>query len=150
MGHCALLASGTHALTRACSTERDYLRDLIWVVTQYVKPIEDQQLLSKDDHKQLFSNISSLVQLHTEILSMLEQSGTGDFAIGQTFVKIGSYLKVYATYVIDQDGTREFIERKRQERPAFAKLCLGASRARCVRLVFVRVVGFAAPTASRR
>jgi hypothetical protein len=114
-----------HVINEILSTERDYLRDLRWVLEQYVEPIKASNVISTRDQLHLFSNLASLCHLHEEILSMLEKSTAAgaNAAIGQTFLRIGSYLKVYATYVTDQEGTREFIIAKRAEAPQFAEHC---------------------------
>jgi hypothetical protein len=114
-----------HVINEILSTERDYLRDLRWVLEQYVEPIKASNVINARDQQHLFSNLASLCHLHEEILSMLEKSTAAgaNAAIGQTFLRIGSYLKVYATYVTDQEGTREFIIAKRAESPQFAEHC---------------------------
>jgi hypothetical protein len=117
-----------HVIAEILQTERDYVRDLRWVLDQYVEPIKAASMLNERDQQHLFSNLASLLHLHEEILKMLEEKAStaagSDPAVGQTFVRISAYLKVYATYVIDQDGMRDFIAAKFAESPEFAAHCL--------------------------
>eukprot|EP00019_Armaparvus_languidus_P006647 CAMPEP_0168590418 /NCGR_PEP_ID=MMETSP0420-20121227/6557_1 /TAXON_ID=498008 /ORGANISM="Pessonella sp." /LENGTH=655 /DNA_ID=CAMNT_0008626075 /DNA_START=243 /DNA_END=2210 /DNA_ORIENTATION=- len=118
------VARRAHIIKEILKTERDYVRDLRWIVEQYVEPIESKELIPPEDQSHLFSNVRSLVQLHQEILKMLESSQSDtSVSIGQTFVRIGSYLKVYTTYVIDQEGTRDFVHKKFSEYPEFKEFC---------------------------
>ena len=41
----------SHVIAEIINTEKDYVRDLQWVVTQYVDPIEKRKLLGDADFK---------------------------------------------------------------------------------------------------
>uniref|UniRef100_A0AAQ4QIQ3 Phosphatidylinositol 3,4,5-trisphosphate-dependent Rac exchanger 1 protein n=1 Tax=Gasterosteus aculeatus aculeatus TaxID=481459 RepID=A0AAQ4QIQ3_GASAC len=92
-------------LNEILNTERDYVRTLLFLQSAFLQRIrqtaEDQQCLSPEHVKILFSNIEDILELHKEVLSAVEASLQPDphpqHALGHVFLQFRSF-SVYGEY----------------------------------------------------
>ncbi|XP_017266862.1 phosphatidylinositol 3,4,5-trisphosphate-dependent Rac exchanger 1 protein isoform X1 [Kryptolebias marmoratus] len=93
-------------LNEILNTERDYVRTLLFLQSAFLQRIrqtpDDQQCLSPEHVKILFSNIEDILELHKEVLSAVE---TGlqpephpNHALGHVFLQFKESFSVYGEY----------------------------------------------------
>uniref|UniRef100_A0A4W5KIG8 Phosphatidylinositol 3,4,5-trisphosphate-dependent Rac exchanger 1 protein n=1 Tax=Hucho hucho TaxID=62062 RepID=A0A4W5KIG8_9TELE len=88
------------------NTERDYVRVLLFLQSAFLQRIrqtaEDQQCLSPEHVKTLFSNIESILDVHREVLSAVEASLQPEpqpgHALGHVFLQFKGRFSVYGEY----------------------------------------------------
>uniref|UniRef100_G3NLA9 Phosphatidylinositol 3,4,5-trisphosphate-dependent Rac exchanger 1 protein n=1 Tax=Gasterosteus aculeatus aculeatus TaxID=481459 RepID=G3NLA9_GASAC len=93
-------------LNEILNTERDYVRTLLFLQSAFLQRIrqtaEDQQCLSPEHVKILFSNIEDILELHKEVLSAVEASLQPDphpqHALGHVFLQFKRSFSVYGEY----------------------------------------------------
>uniref|UniRef100_A0A3Q3J7Q9 Phosphatidylinositol-3,4,5-trisphosphate-dependent Rac exchange factor 1 n=1 Tax=Monopterus albus TaxID=43700 RepID=A0A3Q3J7Q9_MONAL len=93
-------------LNELLSTERDYVRTLLFLQSAFLHRIrqtaDDQQCLSPEHVKILFSNIEDILELHKEVLSAVEASLQPDpqpqHALGHVFLQFKESFSVYGEY----------------------------------------------------
>uniref|UniRef100_A0A8D0AME4 Phosphatidylinositol 3,4,5-trisphosphate-dependent Rac exchanger 1 protein n=1 Tax=Sander lucioperca TaxID=283035 RepID=A0A8D0AME4_SANLU len=91
-------------LNEILNTERDYVRTLLFLQSAFLQRIrqtaDDQQCLSPDHVKILFSNIEDILELHKEVLSAVEASLQPEphpqHALGHVFLQFS--FSVYGEY----------------------------------------------------
>uniref|UniRef100_A0A673B9S4 Phosphatidylinositol 3,4,5-trisphosphate-dependent Rac exchanger 1 protein n=1 Tax=Sphaeramia orbicularis TaxID=375764 RepID=A0A673B9S4_9TELE len=92
-------------LNEILNTERDYVRTLLFLQSAFLHRIrqtaDDQQCLSPEHVKILFSNIEDILELHKEVLSAVEASLQPEpqphHALGHVFLQFESF-SVYGEY----------------------------------------------------
>ncbi|CAK6955095.1 phosphatidylinositol 3%2C4,5-trisphosphate-dependent Rac exchanger 1 protein [Scomber scombrus] len=93
-------------LNEMLNTERDYVRTLLFIQSAFLQRIrqtsEDQQCLSPEQVKILFSNIEDILELHKEVLSAVEASLQPEphpqHALGHVFLQFRESFSVYGEY----------------------------------------------------
>uniref|UniRef100_A0AAQ5XNN7 Phosphatidylinositol 3,4,5-trisphosphate-dependent Rac exchanger 1 protein n=1 Tax=Amphiprion ocellaris TaxID=80972 RepID=A0AAQ5XNN7_AMPOC len=93
-------------LNEIVNTERDYVRTLLFLQSAFLDRIrqtaEDQQCLSPEHVKILFSNIEDILELHKEVLSAVETSLQPEpqpqHALGHVFLQFKESFSVYGEY----------------------------------------------------
>uniref|UniRef100_A0A8C8JSD6 Phosphatidylinositol 3,4,5-trisphosphate-dependent Rac exchanger 1 protein n=1 Tax=Oncorhynchus tshawytscha TaxID=74940 RepID=A0A8C8JSD6_ONCTS len=93
-------------LNEILNTERDYVRVLLFLQSAFLHRIrqtaEEQQCLSPEHVKILFSNIESILDVHREVLSAVEASLHPEpqpgHALGQVFLQFKGRFSVYGEY----------------------------------------------------
>ncbi|XP_012690470.2 phosphatidylinositol 3,4,5-trisphosphate-dependent Rac exchanger 1 protein [Clupea harengus] len=93
-------------LNEILSTERDYVRILDFLQSAFLQRIrqtpDDQQCLMPEHVKILFSNIEVILELHKELLSVVEASLQPEphpqHSLGHVFVKFRGRFSVYGEY----------------------------------------------------
>uniref|UniRef100_A0A4W6CLF6 Phosphatidylinositol-3,4,5-trisphosphate dependent Rac exchange factor 1 n=1 Tax=Lates calcarifer TaxID=8187 RepID=A0A4W6CLF6_LATCA len=93
-------------LNEILNTERDYVRTLLFLQSAFLHRIrqtaDDQQCLSPEHVKILFSNIEDILELHKEVLSAVEASLQPEpqpqQALGHVFLQFVSSFSVYGEY----------------------------------------------------
>ncbi|XP_056279866.1 phosphatidylinositol 3,4,5-trisphosphate-dependent Rac exchanger 1 protein isoform X1 [Pseudoliparis swirei] len=93
-------------LNEILNTERDYVRTLLFLQSAFLHRIrqtaDDQQCLSTEHVKILFSNIEDILELHKEVLSAVESSLQPDphpqHALGHVFLQFRESFSVYGEY----------------------------------------------------
>uniref|UniRef100_A0A674BQA6 Phosphatidylinositol-3,4,5-trisphosphate dependent Rac exchange factor 1 n=1 Tax=Salmo trutta TaxID=8032 RepID=A0A674BQA6_SALTR len=88
------------------NTERDYVRALLFLQSAFLHRIrqtaEEQQCLSPEHVKTLFSNIESILDVHKEVLSAVEASLQPEpqpgHALGHVFLQFKGRFSVYGEY----------------------------------------------------
>ena len=87
-----------------------------------MKQIREKNLLNNEDVKSLFSNIESIHQANTIILSEFEKSNEEAIEISQVFLKYGEALKIYINYVNNYEKSM-FTYEKCIKNSKFKNLC---------------------------
>ncbi|KAM9963611.1 hypothetical protein ACTFIW_006847 [Dictyostelium discoideum] len=103
-------------------TERDYVRDLNIVVEVFLNPIREKQLLSAKDINSLFSNIEILYSINMNVLKALEKDKDPlceNISVGQTFLDMSHYLKMYTTYCSNQQNALKILEEEKIKNQPF-------------------------------
>uniref|UniRef100_A0A3P8UTL3 Phosphatidylinositol-3,4,5-trisphosphate dependent Rac exchange factor 1 n=1 Tax=Cynoglossus semilaevis TaxID=244447 RepID=A0A3P8UTL3_CYNSE len=93
-------------LNEMLNTERDYVRTLLFLQSAFLHRIrqttDDQQCLSPEHVKILFSNIEDILELHKEVLSAVEASLQPEpqpqHAMGHVFLQFKDSFSVYGEY----------------------------------------------------
>ncbi|XP_077568493.1 phosphatidylinositol 3,4,5-trisphosphate-dependent Rac exchanger 1 protein isoform X2 [Stigmatopora nigra] len=93
-------------LNEMLNTERDYVRTLLFLQSAFLQRIrqtaDDQQCLSPEHVKILFSNIEDILELHKEVLSSLEAilqpEPQPHHALGHVFLQFRESFSVYGEY----------------------------------------------------
>uniref|UniRef100_A0A4W6CLB3 Phosphatidylinositol-3,4,5-trisphosphate dependent Rac exchange factor 1 n=1 Tax=Lates calcarifer TaxID=8187 RepID=A0A4W6CLB3_LATCA len=93
-------------LNEILNTERDYVRTLLFLQSAFLHRIrqtaDDQQCLSPEHVKILFSNIEDILELHKEVLSAVEASLQPEpqpqQALGHVFLQFRESFSVYGEY----------------------------------------------------
>uniref|UniRef100_A0A3Q3X3A5 Phosphatidylinositol 3,4,5-trisphosphate-dependent Rac exchanger 2 protein n=1 Tax=Mola mola TaxID=94237 RepID=A0A3Q3X3A5_MOLML len=93
-------------LNEILNTERDYVRTLLFLQSAFLHRIrqtaDDQQCLSPEHVKILFSNIEDILELHNEMLSAVEASLQPEphpqHALGHVFLQFRDSFSVYGEY----------------------------------------------------
>uniref|UniRef100_A0A8C7Z4X5 Phosphatidylinositol-3,4,5-trisphosphate-dependent Rac exchange factor 1 n=1 Tax=Oryzias sinensis TaxID=183150 RepID=A0A8C7Z4X5_9TELE len=93
-------------LNELLNTERDYVRTLLFLQSAFLHRIrqtaDDQQCLSPEHVKILFSNIEDILELHKEVLSAVESSLQPEpqphHSLGHVFLQFVSSFSVYGEY----------------------------------------------------
>uniref|UniRef100_A0A672J3T9 Phosphatidylinositol-3,4,5-trisphosphate-dependent Rac exchange factor 1 n=1 Tax=Salarias fasciatus TaxID=181472 RepID=A0A672J3T9_SALFA len=93
-------------LNEILNTERDYVRTLFFLQSAFLHRIrqtaDDQQCLSPEHVKILFSNIEDILELHKEVLSAVEASLQPEpqpqHALGHVFLQFRESFSVYGEY----------------------------------------------------
>ena len=84
------------------STERSYVSSLSTLSTLYIRPLASYKILSTRHVALIFSNISTLLNIHTELLKDLEAAFQKGFAsaapLGSIFLKYVRLWKLYTIY----------------------------------------------------
>uniref|UniRef100_A0A3Q3D5A0 Phosphatidylinositol-3,4,5-trisphosphate dependent Rac exchange factor 1 n=1 Tax=Hippocampus comes TaxID=109280 RepID=A0A3Q3D5A0_HIPCM len=93
-------------LNETLNTERDYVRTLLFLQSAFLHRIrqtaDDQQCLSPEHVKILFSNIEDILELHKEVLSsveaILQPEPQPHHALGHVFLQFRERFSVYGEY----------------------------------------------------
>ncbi|KAL6070881.1 Rho guanyl nucleotide exchange factor [Balamuthia mandrillaris] len=106
------------------NTERDYIKDLQNLIHYFMEPLESNKILSSEEIKVIFSNVTMIVKinlaLYDDLLAKAKESKGDD--LGQPFLNLSDYLKMYSQYCSNQKMQRETLlacEKKNKEFKAF-------------------------------
>eukprot|EP01105_Mastigella_eilhardi_P021249 TRINITY_DN5134_c0_g1_i4.p1 TRINITY_DN5134_c0_g1~~TRINITY_DN5134_c0_g1_i4.p1 ORF type:complete len:582 (+),score=121.54 TRINITY_DN5134_c0_g1_i4:46-1791(+) len=88
------------------TTERTYVSSLIELIRTYYLPLkqaeeENSSILTREEFSSLFANVFNLFQLNQQLLQELEQrisNWTADSCIGDVFMKLAPFFKLYVSY----------------------------------------------------
>eukprot|EP01087_Luapelamoeba_hula_P023168 TRINITY_DN846_c0_g2_i2.p1 TRINITY_DN846_c0_g2~~TRINITY_DN846_c0_g2_i2.p1 ORF type:complete len:1317 (+),score=424.44 TRINITY_DN846_c0_g2_i2:225-4175(+) len=83
-------------------TEADYVRDLNVIINVYVLPLRSQGF-SKDLLNTIFSNVETLFQINTDLLASLQGDRDTPDLIGNAFIKVAPFLKMYSVYCANHE-----------------------------------------------
>ncbi|KAL6077678.1 SH2 domain-containing protein [Balamuthia mandrillaris] len=101
------------------STERNYMRCLNVLVVQFRQPLwealeGDSPILSKEDIKTIFSHIEVIFAYNSDLLQKLEdrvdQWDADSSVLGDIFLYMGDYLRVYANYVANYSNAQRTLK----------------------------------------
>ncbi|XP_008117405.2 rho guanine nucleotide exchange factor 38 [Anolis carolinensis] len=109
-----MMARRQKIIAEMVQTERDYLNDLELCIRIVVEPLRKKQI-TRFDVDGLFSNIKSLHQISTKLLSLLEEATTdvepAMQVIGQVFVQIKDLIEeAYKVYCYQNDDAHVLLE----------------------------------------
>eukprot|EP01133_Synstelium_polycarpum_P007733 gene7733-9063_t len=116
------LAMRTKIIDEIIETERDYVRDLQIVQEVFVGPIKEKELLSVKDANMLFSNIEVLLSINQTMLAELERDDEPSHystKVGQAFLKMSHYLKMYNAYCSNQHTALKLLEEEKDKNEPF-------------------------------
>ncbi|XP_063065168.1 phosphatidylinositol 3,4,5-trisphosphate-dependent Rac exchanger 1 protein isoform X2 [Engraulis encrasicolus] len=93
-------------LTEILNTERDYVRTLVFLQSAFLQRIrqtpDEQQCLTPEQVKLLFSNMEVILELHKELLGVVEAKLQPEphpqHSLGHVFVQFGGRFSVYGEY----------------------------------------------------
>lgn len=94
-------------MNRILSTEQSYAADLMSVVEVYIKPLREyasqpNAQITFKDLSIIFSDLEVIAQFHQvflqELTKIIESNGTSTKSIGQLFLELGPFLKLYTSY----------------------------------------------------
>eukprot|EP01124_Arcella_intermedia_P018650 TRINITY_DN2574_c0_g1_i2.p1 TRINITY_DN2574_c0_g1~~TRINITY_DN2574_c0_g1_i2.p1 ORF type:complete len:837 (-),score=193.64 TRINITY_DN2574_c0_g1_i2:1416-3926(-) len=121
-------AQRAEILKEIITTERNYVYDLSVLVCLYLKPLQvDCDILSKEDIGCIFMNIEAIYRLSNEFLCKLEVAFPNleqiepDTRVGNIFLQIGHYLKMYSTYCSNYKSSVDHCTACSRSNPAFSQ-----------------------------
>eukprot|EP01119_Soliformovum_irregulare_P010103 TRINITY_DN246_c0_g3_i1.p1 TRINITY_DN246_c0_g3~~TRINITY_DN246_c0_g3_i1.p1 ORF type:complete len:1281 (+),score=503.97 TRINITY_DN246_c0_g3_i1:73-3915(+) len=89
-------------------SERDYVNDLTLIVEIFIQPLRLRKIISDREISEIFSNLETIVKMNVEVLTLLEdrlKTSQGNFDahnVGDIFLQMGDYLKMYKVYCANQ------------------------------------------------
>eukprot|EP01129_Flabellula_baltica_P004052 TRINITY_DN1383_c0_g1_i3.p1 TRINITY_DN1383_c0_g1~~TRINITY_DN1383_c0_g1_i3.p1 ORF type:complete len:305 (-),score=50.50 TRINITY_DN1383_c0_g1_i3:728-1615(-) len=130
------------------TTEWQYVRDLQSVINIFLRPVREENILSDMDILGIFSNIEIIQSINKELYSSLQQrfvntqksedqASMGRVEIGDVFLSLADYLKMYTTYVNNHASSLEKHVLCRKKISAYDKFITAAeAREECTGLQF--------------
>jgi hypothetical protein len=107
-------------------TERNYLRSLKALVEDYQAPLEQyarakKKWITEDQVKNMFYQVRVIYGLNSTLLNELEQRTDAktwkvDSVIGDIFVKMGDFLRVYASYISNYSKASQTLKECKQNK----------------------------------
>jgi hypothetical protein len=79
-------------LEEIVATELDFVRDITTLIYEWKKPIEDDQLLPRNDVDAIFSNIDAIQQLHAKFLGKLQHTLKQDSEVESKILSISKIM----------------------------------------------------------
>lgn len=124
------LKSRRNILYEILVTERTYLSNLKVLIDHYKAPLLTQGFITEEESHVLFSNTELIIGVSKAILSALEErldpyQYTSKVAVGDIFLRLAPFLKLYAQYINTFDDASHFYEQfvKEEEHAAFIHSC---------------------------
>ncbi|KAL6047887.1 histone H3 domain-containing protein, partial [Balamuthia mandrillaris] len=107
-------------------TERQYIDDLSRIINVFMAPLKAADVLKEKEIATLFSNIEVLLKINTEFYRTLttklkDGRATSDLSIGEVFVSMSDYFKMYSTYCSNHPSAVELLIAKNKN-ANFAKV----------------------------
>ncbi|ELR18659.1 RhoGEF domain containing protein [Acanthamoeba castellanii str. Neff] len=103
------------------NTERDYVQDLKIMLTLFRMPLDEEGILTKEELSTIFSNLSMLLHVNSELYDDISKrvKETNGEELGQCFVLLADYLKMYSQYCSNQAAAREAVVNASKTNPRF-------------------------------
>eukprot|EP01114_Cavostelium_apophysatum_P015535 TRINITY_DN4249_c0_g1_i1.p1 TRINITY_DN4249_c0_g1~~TRINITY_DN4249_c0_g1_i1.p1 ORF type:complete len:916 (+),score=312.20 TRINITY_DN4249_c0_g1_i1:107-2854(+) len=120
-------------LSEIMMSERYYVRDLELVINLFLRPVQNNDLLSREESEALFSNIELILKVNQEILNYMIQ----DFQmtkniqlvnVGLLFLKMVDYLKIYSIYASGQAQSMSSYDKLKKEKKDFAQFLVNTEK----------------------
>lgn len=104
----------------------------------YLEPLKNEpQVISREEHRVLFSNLNTIHLMHVTLLDELRRAAAASTSaeddddgidacndtIGATFVRHSAYLKMYSVYVNNFDSAMVELARLLAKRKKFRGFC---------------------------
>ena len=103
-------------LQEILNTEKDYVSDL-QIIIKVKKSLENEKIINQQESGLIFSNVEQLSMIHQEIATKLDKSlltlsdeECWNSSIGEIFLKLADFLKIYTVYVSNQSNQVKTIE----------------------------------------
>ncbi|KAF2070029.1 hypothetical protein CYY_008648 [Polysphondylium violaceum] len=116
----------TEIIKEIVMTEKDYVRDLSIVINTFLIPIREKAILNAKEINILFSNIEILYNVNKTVLEELEkdddehqQHTFENTKVGQAFLKMSHYLKMYTAYCSSQHASLKLLEDEKMKNQPF-------------------------------
>ncbi|KAL6073123.1 RhoGEF domain containing protein [Balamuthia mandrillaris] len=118
-------------------TESAYVDHLSTIVEVFVEPIKEKNILTPPQVQVIFSNIALILTINTELLEKLrkvKKNKPSTQNIGEIFLSMADYLKMYTQYCSNQGRALAEIERLELENERFKEFLEQCkSKPRCQR-----------------
>eukprot|EP00026_Physarum_polycephalum_P000683 Phypoly_transcript_00684.p1 GENE.Phypoly_transcript_00684~~Phypoly_transcript_00684.p1 ORF type:complete len:608 (+),score=96.31 Phypoly_transcript_00684:2275-4098(+) len=108
------------------STEQSYVKSLETMIDVYLVPLRDDPKkfgISKEEVQIMFANIETIVNLHKEMVKVLEErvnSWNNTKKIGDIFINFAPFLKMLNGYCSNYDAAITTLTQVRQDRKTFS------------------------------
>jgi hypothetical protein len=103
------------------ATERDYCRDMDYLIQVIMEPLASKALLDKNDIAGIFSNIQEIRAVNTALLQQLEQSAhLSAQTVGEIFTKMSPFFKCYSKYCTNHINSLNILRERKAERQELA------------------------------
>eukprot|EP01102_Stenamoeba_stenopodia_P007015 TRINITY_DN1959_c0_g1_i1.p1 TRINITY_DN1959_c0_g1~~TRINITY_DN1959_c0_g1_i1.p1 ORF type:complete len:1028 (-),score=246.32 TRINITY_DN1959_c0_g1_i1:51-3134(-) len=107
----AVVRARNQVINEFVMTEQEFVKDMVSFAKATRDPIKEGQLLSDQETKTLFSNLTVLVGISKELLKDLRaQLSETPPMIGKTFLQHVEFLKVYSSYCSNQSKAYALLE----------------------------------------
>jgi len=120
------------AIEEFVKTEERYVRTLAILVSEFVAPIEEQQLLRKNEIDTMFSDIKPIANLNGNFLrdlkTMFDTYDDNTSEIGKVCISFFPYLKMYRKYCANHQKAAQMLSNKIKRNTAFSRFVEGKSR----------------------
>jgi hypothetical protein len=111
------------------SSEETYVHNLRVLIGTYVNPLRSvassmSPILTHDELNKIFSNVEGILSLSEELLNSLKErlkNWNTQQRIGDVFLKLVSFFKIYSHYCENYAKSIQFIKEKTKENPQFVK-----------------------------
>jgi len=118
-----MLGVRTQVARELVSTESAYCNAIHSISTEFLYPIQAEGLLKREHIDAIFANIDQIGDLHMSVLADLEKciaDWTDESKIGETFMRLVPYLKLYKQYCANYHGSLHRVEDRRENSSKFA------------------------------
>eukprot|EP01102_Stenamoeba_stenopodia_P001473 TRINITY_DN1127_c1_g1_i1.p1 TRINITY_DN1127_c1_g1~~TRINITY_DN1127_c1_g1_i1.p1 ORF type:complete len:778 (+),score=210.71 TRINITY_DN1127_c1_g1_i1:80-2335(+) len=105
-------------------TEKSYITDLKMIVSMFLNPIKDKEILNKQQIAGLFSNVEAIINVNEKLLAEFlrrQKENPVIEKIGDVFANNGDMLKLYAVYCSNQPLIAPTIQSLSKQNANFAK-----------------------------
>jgi len=94
------LRQRNRVINEIINTERDYVHDLEVMVSVFETPMLEENVVTKEEVSMLFSNVKQLIEVNKMLLADVVKrvKDTNGNELGDSFLLLGDYLKMYAKY----------------------------------------------------
>lgn len=124
------LKARTLVLKEIIESERSYVRDLNTLNLVYYDPLAT--LIPKKDLTDIFQNLKMIISINNEMLQKMEErfaqangndsfDEVPDWQVGDIFMNLADYLKMYTSYCTNQANAVETVCRLRAQDAVFAQ-----------------------------
>jgi len=118
------LKTRIYVIQEIINTEEKYQKILIDLIENVIKPCRELKYLTKDQEKEIFSNVETIAKFSESFLSSLKTAYGQDFnpkktLFAATIVKMQPFFRYYYPYCINFKDARLILEQLRKENPQF-------------------------------
>ncbi|KAJ6595999.1 Myosin-M heavy chain, partial [Pseudolycoriella hygida] len=106
------------AVQEILTSERSYIKQLETLMTYFVNPLKDSDIINNDEFSILFGQIEMIYNLNTELLKNLES----DLAkVGKAFLRLAPFFKLYSVYAFDYNRSQIVLQDLTDKNQKFRK-----------------------------
>eukprot|EP00339_Tiarina_fusa_P026170 CAMPEP_0117011394 /NCGR_PEP_ID=MMETSP0472-20121206/9802_1 /TAXON_ID=693140 ORGANISM="Tiarina fusus, Strain LIS" /NCGR_SAMPLE_ID=MMETSP0472 /ASSEMBLY_ACC=CAM_ASM_000603 /LENGTH=613 /DNA_ID=CAMNT_0004714175 /DNA_START=159 /DNA_END=2000 /DNA_ORIENTATION=- len=106
------------------STETTFVNILTFMVEKFLQPMRDQQIVDETALRAVFANVESILMLNKTLLDETAERMANwglEVKIGDVFLKITEFLKVYIDYVKNYENALQTLTDLKKENGALRK-----------------------------
>jgi hypothetical protein len=86
------------AIEEILSSEKSYISQLDKLITYFVNPLKNQNLIDMASHTALFGQLELIHNINNELLQRLESNLDN---VAEAFLKLAPFFKIYSVYAFD-------------------------------------------------
>jgi len=111
-------------------TEVTYVRSLMVLINGFMVPCKNENILTKQEISEVFSNVAQLLTFHKDFLKDLKERidiWTDDTAIGDIVLSVTPYMKLYTAYGSNYENALNAVQnlsKKNQRFAQFLETCM--------------------------